>query len=120
MGVAIGTDLVPHHWLLDGGEVLQGRQEDVTPLRTADVLDEVAQLLAQGNEDLVLVFDRLCSPVRGRCTHELSGEGQQTVEEGDELLPSALGAQGQGDGRKTSDGIETEDDIVVLCLVKGQ
>lgn len=42
-------------------------------------------------------------------------EGSQTVEEGDELLSSALGAQGQGDGRETSNGIEAEDDIVVLC-----
>lgn len=42
-------------------------------------------------------------------------EGSQTVEEGDELLSSALGAQGQGDGRETSNGIEAENDIVVLC-----
>lgn len=44
------------------------------------------------------------------------GKGSQTVEEGNQLLPSALGAQGQGDGRQTSDGVEAEDDIVVLCI----
>lgn len=44
------------------------------------------------------------------------GKGSQTVEEGDQFLPSALGAQGEGDGRQTSDGVEAEDDIVVLCF----
>lgn len=39
---AIATDLVSHHWLLDGSEILQGREEDMAPLRTANVLDEVA------------------------------------------------------------------------------
>lgn len=63
--MAVETDLVPHYWFLDGGEILEGRQEDVTPLRTADILDEIAQFLAQGNEDLVLIFNGLCSPVRG-------------------------------------------------------
>lgn len=51
----------------------------------------------------------------GVCLCRFYGEGSRTVEEGDELLPSALGAKGEGDGRETSDGIETEDDIVVLC-----
>ena len=37
-----------------------------------------------------------------------------TIEEGDELLASALGAQGEGDGGETVDGIETEQNIVVL------
>lgn len=40
--------------------------------------------------------------------------GSRTVEEGDELLSSAFGTQGQSDGGETSDGIEAEDDIVVL------
>lgn len=42
------------------------------------------------------------------------GGGSRTVEEGNELLPSAFGAKGEGDGGETSDGVETEDDIVVL------
>lgn len=63
-GLARVAYLVPHHWLLDGSEVLQGRQEDVTPLWSAYVLDEVTKLLTQGNKDLILIFDRLCDPVR--------------------------------------------------------
>jgi hypothetical protein len=33
-------------------------------LRAADILDKVAELLAQRNQDLVLVLDRLCTGVR--------------------------------------------------------
>jgi hypothetical protein len=33
----------------------------MAPLGTADVLDEVSQLFAQGDEDLILVLDGLCS-----------------------------------------------------------
>lgn len=41
----------------------------MAPLRAADVLDEVAEFLAKGNEDLVLILDRLCSrkAVSDRC-----------------------------------------------------
>lgn len=45
----------------------------------------------------------------------IGGEGSRTVEEGNQLLPSAFGAKGEGDGGETSDGVETENDIVVLC-----
>lgn len=40
-----------------------------------------------------------------------------TVEEGDQLLARALGAQGEGDSRKAVDGIEAQEDIVVLYLI---
>lgn len=63
--MAIETHLVPDDGLLDGSEVLQGRQQDVTPLRATDILDKVAELLAQRNQDLILVLDRLCIGVRG-------------------------------------------------------
>lgn len=43
------------------------------------------------------------------------GRGSRTVEKGNKLLPSAFGAKGKGDGGETSDGVETEDNIVVLC-----
>jgi hypothetical protein len=33
----------------------------MAPLGPADVVDKAAELLAQGDEDLVLVLDRLCS-----------------------------------------------------------
>lgn len=63
--MAIETHLVPDDGLLDGSEVLQGREQDVTPLRATDILDKVAELLAQRNQDLILVLDRLCIGVRG-------------------------------------------------------
>lgn len=63
--MALETHLVPDDGLLNGSEVLQRRQQDVTPLRATDILDKVAELLAQRNQDLILVLDRLCSGVRG-------------------------------------------------------
>lgn len=44
------------------------------------------------------------------------GKRAQTIEEGDQFLPSALGAQGEGDGGEASDCIEAKDNIVVLRL----
>lgn len=32
----------------------------MTPLRTANVLDEIAEFLAQGNKNLVLVLNGFC------------------------------------------------------------
>jgi hypothetical protein len=58
------THLVPDDRLLDRSEVLEGGQQDVAPLRAADILDKVAKLLAQRNQDLILVLDRLCTAVR--------------------------------------------------------
>ena len=58
----------------------------MTPWRTADVLDEVAELLTQGNKHLVFVFDGLCVPVRRVVRLSKSCKGWPTVEEGDEFL----------------------------------
>lgn len=54
------TDLVPDDWLFDSSQVFQGRQEYMTPLRTTNVLDEVAEFLTQSNKDLVFVLDGFC------------------------------------------------------------
>ncbi|MDA4133032.1 MAG: hypothetical protein OK454_07910 [Thaumarchaeota archaeon] len=43
------TNLVPHDGLLDGSKVLQGRQKNVSVGRAANVFDEAAELLAQGD-----------------------------------------------------------------------
>lgn len=51
--------LVAHDGLLNGGQVFQGREQDMPPLRAAHVVDEVAELLTKGDQDLVLVLDRL-------------------------------------------------------------
>ena len=57
------TRLVPNHGLLDGGQILERRQQDVAPLGPANVVDEGAQFLAQGDEHLVLVLDRFCNGI---------------------------------------------------------
>jgi hypothetical protein len=53
--------LVSHNGLLYGCEVLERGEQDMAPLGAADVVDEAPELLAQGNEDLVLVLDGLCN-----------------------------------------------------------
>lgn len=50
--------LVAHNGFLYRSEILKGGEEDVTPLRPSDVLNEVAELLAQGNKHFVLILDR--------------------------------------------------------------
>ena len=49
------------------------------------------------------------------------GAGRLTVQEGDQLLAGALGAQRKGNGREAVDGIESEQDVVVLNtgLIRG-
>lgn len=42
------------------------------------------------------------------------GEGGRTVKEGYELISGALGAQGESDGRQAADGVQSEQDIIVL------
>lgn len=55
-----GAYLVADDGLLDGGEVLEGGEDNMSPLGAADVLGEAAELLAQGDEDLVLILDGFC------------------------------------------------------------
>ena len=60
--------LITNDWLFYGCEILEGREEDVAPLRAADVLDEAAEFLAQGDENFVFVLNRLC--MRGVSTRD--------------------------------------------------
>lgn len=48
----------------------------MAPLSTTDVFDEVAKLLAESNEDLVFVFDRLCVSVRLCSIYSPGGDGR--------------------------------------------
>ena len=66
-GVYAATHLVSHKRLLDGSEVLQGREEHVPILGAAHVFDKAAQLIAQGCEHFVLVFHRFCGAVSAVC-----------------------------------------------------
>lgn len=74
----------------------------MTPLGAADVVDKAPELFAQGDENLVLILDGLCS--RGMLAMNgsaISGErrGRLTVKEGDQLLAGALSTQSKGNRR---------------------
>jgi hypothetical protein len=93
----------------------------VTPLRTANVLDKAAKLLAQSNEDLVFILYGLYTASRlGEvfvwvatwCAGKL--DRRLTIEEGDELLTSSFSAESKSNGRETVDGVETKQNIIVL------
>lgn len=89
----------------------------MTPLRAADIFDKRAKLLAEGNEDFVFVFDRFYGWLLDVDRRGIFICGWYlTVEEGDELLSSALGAECERNGRESVDGIQAKEDIVVLCL----
>jgi hypothetical protein len=92
----------------------------VTPLGTADIVDKAPKLLAQGDENLVLVLDGLCSrDMLAMDRSAISGErrGRLTIKKGDQLIAGALRTQSEGNGRKAVDGIESEQDVVVLQFV---
>lgn len=52
--------LVTNDGLFYRGEVLERGEKDVTPLRTSHVFDEAAELFAQGDQDFILILNRLC------------------------------------------------------------
>lgn len=96
----------------------------MTPLRSPDIFDEIAELLAEGYQNLVLILDRFCV-VNGKirtirkdeCTRRRKrapGKLGPTVKKGDELLSRALSAECKGNGRQPVDGVETEENVVVL------
>ena len=63
MGLKAGAGikyLVSNDGFFYGSEIFEGGEEDVTPLRTADILDKATELLAQSNKDFVFVFHRFC------------------------------------------------------------
>ncbi len=58
--MAAETHFVPDDGLFYGREILERRQQDMAPRRATDILDEATELIAQGDEDLILILDRLC------------------------------------------------------------
>lgn len=80
--------LVTDNGLLDSREVLKRGEQHMTPLRTANVLDEAPELLAKGDENFVFVLDGLCRPGRGRVSDRRGVHN-----------PGAKGFWGKGRGR---------------------
>lgn len=56
--------LVTHYGLFDGSEVLERRQQNMSPLGTTDIFDKATELFTQGNQDFVLIFHGLCKVSR--------------------------------------------------------
>lgn len=103
------TYLVADNRLFDSCQVLEGRENDVTPLRAANIFSKPAELFAQGDQDLVFIFNRFC-------TSMLEGGGLKsqnvevvrlTVEKRNKLFAGTLGAEGQSNRREAVDGIES-------------
>lgn len=87
----------------------------MTPLRATDVLDEATELFAQSNQNLIFVFDGFCDMERLGFVHRVRwAMNLLTIEEGNELLSSALSAESKSNGRESVDGVEAEEYIVVL------
>lgn len=61
---------------------------------------------------LMMVVMMIVTPCRAN--RWARGKTILTVEERDELVSSALGAKGKSNGREAVDGVEAEQDIVVL------
>lgn len=59
--VASSTCLVPNKRFFNGGQVLEGGQQDVSVLWSSDVFDKVSQFLAQHSQNFVFVLDGFCS-----------------------------------------------------------
>ena len=80
-----------------------------------DILDKIAQFLAQGSQNFIFVLDRLCGQ-EVSYVPESTGRGY-TVEERNQLIPSPFGAQGKGYGRQTMDCVQSQEHIVVFKLI---
>lgn len=58
--------LVSDNRFLDRSQILEGGQQDVAPLRTANIFDEVTQLLTKGNENLIFVLNAFYEPTESK------------------------------------------------------
>lgn len=81
--------LVAHDRLFNGCEILQRRENNVSPLRTTDIFDEAAELFTQSNQDLVLILDRF---------YIAKGLAAENKEKG--ICESGAGAGGRADHRE--------------------
>lgn len=98
--IAEGVDgLLADHRLLNSTQCLEGLQQDEGVGGPADFIDKVAQLLGEGEEDVILIVD---------------GVGNK----GEKLAAGALGAQGLCNRFDAAGGIETELEVVILELIE--
>lgn len=85
-------------------------------LWATNILDETTELIAQGGQDLVFVLDRFfCAALAIVLLGVWAWTDDSTVKEGYELISGALRAKSKGDGRQAADGVQSEQDIVMLC-----
>lgn len=59
--------LVSHDGLLYSREVFEGRQQDMSPLCSADVLNKCTKFFAEGYQDLIFVLNALCAESQRMC-----------------------------------------------------
>jgi len=113
------THLLAHDRLLLGCEVLEGGQQHGDVLGSTNQLGELAQLVRESEQNLVLVVNRLCTPPKKKKFHELrpTHGDAPTAEEGDQLETRSLGAEGEGNRAQTTDGVETKGDVLFFFRV---
>ena len=92
--------LVADEGLFDAAQVFEDGEDEVGVLGPAEVLDKgLAEFVGEGEEDLVVVVERL-------------------LQEGDEFGAGAVRAEGEADGRDAVDGVESEGDVFGPQLVQ--
>lgn len=85
-------------------------------LWATDIFDKTTELVTQGGQDLVFVLDRFfCATLAIVFSCVRAWTDNSTIKEGYELIPGALRAKSKGNGRQAADGIQSEQDIVMLC-----
>ena len=110
--------LVADDGLFDGGEVLKRGKNDVSPGWATNVLSEATKLLTQGDQNFILIFDRLCKArldTARKLWRDIGRKrNRRTIEERDQLISGSLSAESKGNGGESMNGIESEEDIVML------
>ena len=59
--IEVSIHFISDDGLLYSRQVLERREEDMAPGWATDIFDEVAEFGAQGNENLILILNRLCA-----------------------------------------------------------
>ena len=93
--------LFPDEGLLDSGQVLERSQDQIRPFVASNVFREPAELFSENQQDLVFIIELI-------------------LEERDQFFPRPLGSKSQSDRAQSSDGSESEVNVVGFELVHEQ